>query len=232
MPRVTLLENYLIIENGHVKTYGDDECADLKPILLTGLNMEELFESKLMKVEFSNDDISEQVVLNERIGRKEIIDRKDSAGGILPCSKALLMGYFGTKNSGGAILQFSAEADDEGKLISSSSKKSYLKLQRHLANYTKVVGENIRLKCEVEGFPPPRFKWFQNEAPVREERAKITIRRFSPGGHKYISRLRISKLDILDTAYYKCQASNDGHQVKTTAILKVKLSKYEVQLFI
>lgn len=46
-----------------------------------------------------------------------------------------------------------------------------------MKNYSKTVGESLKIRCVVRGDPPViRFKWFKNEAPLEEERGRIRIR--------------------------------------------------------
>ncbi|GBM25228.1 hypothetical protein AVEN_153411-1 [Araneus ventricosus] len=81
------------------------------------------------------------------------------------------------------------------------------------------------MKCEVKGRPIPKIRWYKNEAPLEEERGKVDVRKLSSGYGKIGSRLRIMHVDIHDTGYYKCEATNDKHTVETTGILMVKAGK-------
>ena len=46
-----------------------------------------------------------------------------------------------------------------------------------MKNYSKTVGDSLKIRCVVRGDPPVvRFKWFKNEAPLQEERGRIRIR--------------------------------------------------------
>jgi hypothetical protein len=40
------------------------------------------------------------------------------------------------------------------------------------------------------------------------------------------SRLRITQLDVHDTGYYKCEASNGMHKIDSTGILFVKMNRW------
>ena len=46
-----------------------------------------------------------------------------------------------------------------------------------MKNYSKTVGDSLKVRCVVRGDPPVvRFKWFKNEAPLEEERGRVRIR--------------------------------------------------------
>ena len=46
-----------------------------------------------------------------------------------------------------------------------------------MKNYSKTVGDSLKVRCVVRGDPPVvRFKWFKNEAPLEEERGRIRIK--------------------------------------------------------
>ena len=46
-----------------------------------------------------------------------------------------------------------------------------------MKNYSKSVGDSLKVRCVVRGDPPVvRFKWFKNEAPLEEERGRVRIR--------------------------------------------------------
>lgn len=49
---------------------------------------------------------------------------------------------------------------------------------RRLSNITKESSETVKLKCEVSSAPAPsRYRWYKNEAPVREEKGRVIIRK-------------------------------------------------------
>ncbi|GFY63034.1 ig-like domain-containing protein [Trichonephila inaurata madagascariensis] len=83
------------------------------------------------------------------------------------------------------------------------------------------------MKCEVKGRPIPKIRWYKNEAPLEPERGKVDVRKYNSGYGKIGSRLRILHVDIHDTGYYKCEATNDKHSVETTGILMVKAGRMQ-----
>jgi hypothetical protein len=63
------------------------------------------------------------------------------------------------------------------------------------------------------------FRWLKNHAPVeKNRRTKIRIR-------DYWSKLVIQDLDVLDSGYYQCTASNSAGSVNTTSVLRVGISR-------
>ncbi|GMR36468.1 hypothetical protein PMAYCL1PPCAC_06663 [Pristionchus mayeri] len=99
---------------------------------------------------------------------------------------------------------------------SSSGSRPYLRLTTSLRNITRNSGTDVRLRCDAIGTPPISFEWKKNHAPV-EKSKRVRIR-----NRENTSRLVISSLDVLDSAFYECTASNIAGSVNSTAILKVK----------
>ncbi|OQV11775.1 Tyrosine-protein kinase transmembrane receptor ROR2 [Hypsibius exemplaris] len=101
--------------------------------------------------------------------------------------------------------------------VTTTRSSNFLYIVEPLANITINSGKEARIKCHVKGNPPPKFRWFKNEAPFESERrGRITIRKEHDG-----SKIRIRNLDVPDTGYYRCEASNGFQKVETTGILKV-----------
>ncbi|XP_054714148.1 tyrosine-protein kinase transmembrane receptor ROR2-like isoform X2 [Uloborus diversus] len=119
--------------------------------------------------------------------------------------------------------------DDKRSEISTVRKDgggaSFIFIERTLMNLTKDSGDNVRMRCEVRGDPVPKIRWYKNEAPLEQERGKVEVRKYTVSDGRIGSRLRINHVDIHDTGYYKCEASNDWHTVETTGILVVKAGR-------
>ncbi|KAE9554550.1 hypothetical protein FO519_002254 [Halicephalobus sp. NKZ332] len=98
----------------------------------------------------------------------------------------------------------------------SSGKRPYIRLNSQLPNITRSAGGEIRIKCEAAAFPLPiEFTWLKNNAPIeKNRRTKIKSK-------DYFSKLIITELEILDSGYYQCTASNVAGSVNTTAVLRV-----------
>lgn len=96
---------------------------------------------------------------------------------------------------------------------------------RGLQNITKVTGEAAKLICEIKSDPSPiDITWFRNDAPInlRKKSSRITIKNTERKLNRYMSRLRITKLDVHDSGFYKCLATNNQRQQKSsTGILNV-----------
>ncbi|GAU93809.1 hypothetical protein RvY_05691-2 [Ramazzottius varieornatus] len=109
----------------------------------------------------------------------------------------------------------STEAEEA--LITTTRSSNFLHIVEPLPNITVNSGKEVRLKCHVKGHPKPKVRWFKNEAPLEaERRGRVTIRKEHDG-----SKIRIRNLDVPDTGYYRCEASNGFDKVETTGILKV-----------
>ncbi|XP_064625462.1 inactive tyrosine-protein kinase transmembrane receptor ROR1-like isoform X3 [Lineus longissimus] len=97
-----------------------------------------------------------------------------------------------------------------------TTEPGYIKVDFHLKNVTKYVGETVRLKCEITGDPVPRYQWLKNDAPILEEKGRISMKPTLWG-----SRLKIESLDTYDTGYYKCIGSNQYGSARTVGVLYV-----------
>ncbi len=68
--------------------------------------------------------------------------------------------------------------------VSSAAPVSSVTFVEPMKNYSKVVGDSLKIRCVVKGEPPvTRFKWFKNEAPLEEERGRIRIRSKTGGNY-------------------------------------------------
>ena len=109
--------------------------------------------------------------------------------------------------------------------------KSSLQFVYPMKNSTRTVGEALKLKCEVRGSPPPsEFRWFVNEAPLVEERGRVKRKDAFPksGGEGVASsRIRFRELDVHDTGFYRCEASNGADTVSGESILKVTMPRQQ-----
>ena len=101
--------------------------------------------------------------------------------------------------------------------------KRTIRVLKPLQNLTLTGGDTLKLRCEFAGDPPPnKFAWYRNEAPL--ERDEAQMRKAFPTQHGWRMRLRIAAVDIHDTGYYRCQASNGLHRAQSTAIVLVNPS--------
>ncbi|KAI6191672.1 Ig-like domain-containing protein [Aphelenchoides bicaudatus] len=107
--------------------------------------------------------------------------------------------------------------------MESGGNRPYIRLTSNLANVTRHTGGEIRLKCEAVGSPQPTFSWLKNHAPL-EKNSRVRIR-----NREFSSKLVIVDLDVLDSGYYQCTASNSAGSVNTTSVLRVSLSKCAVE---
>ncbi|KAH0949395.1 hypothetical protein HN011_007048, partial [Eciton burchellii] len=114
----------------------------------------------------------------------------------------------------------------------SGTKSGTLKFVRTLTNISKDAGGVAHMRCEVVGDPPPtKIRWFKNEAPLEEDRPKITIRKIHAQIHEHAaknlagSRLKITNLDVSDVGFYTCRVTNGKDQIQSEGTLRVDSSK-------
>lgn len=96
-----------------------------------------------------------------------------------------------------------------------------------MKNYSRSAGDALKLKCEVSGAKPAgRFRWFKNEAPLHEEKGRIKIKEKTGGSadETQWSRVRFRDLEVMDSGFYRCEASNGVDTVKAESMLKVHMA--------
>lgn len=108
--------------------------------------------------------------------------------------------------------------------LSSTSDTPLIILEKGLNNITKPVGSSVTLKCQFRYDGPLIFAWYQNNAPLEEREGKFEVRNSRTKSGDHITKLKISKLDPLDTAFYKCEAISGQLSEESTGILKVDMS--------
>jgi len=75
----------------------------------------------------------------------------------------------------------------------------------------------------VEGSEPAtEFRWYKNDAPVLIERGRMRIKTELRSTPQW-SMFKINELETLDTAFYRCEASNAFESVHSDAIVQVNL---------
>ncbi|XP_052264611.1 inactive tyrosine-protein kinase transmembrane receptor ROR1-like isoform X2 [Dreissena polymorpha] len=91
-----------------------------------------------------------------------------------------------------------------------------VKLDVPMHNETRYRNDNLRLRCEITGYPIPKYQWFKDETVLRnKDRVSIKI---TPWG----SRLRIKNLTPEDSGTYGCRGWNNHGSVNTTGYVLVK----------
>ena len=96
-----------------------------------------------------------------------------------------------------------------------------------MKNYSKTVGESLKIRCVVRGNPPVvRFRWFKNEAPLEEERGRVRIRDKTGGSLDQASgtqwsRVRFQDLETMDMGFYRCEANNGVDTISGETVIKI-----------
>ena len=89
-------------------------------------------------------------------------------------------------------------------MTSSTEEDSVLVFVEPMKNYSKVVGDSLKIRCVARGQPPvSQFKWFKNEAPLEEERGRVRIRSKTGSGDTQWSRIRFTELETMDMGFYR-----------------------------
>ena len=80
----------------------------------------------------------------------------------------------GTTETNGTSSNYITGAASSTVTVSSGPTLAFVEPMK---NYSKSVGDSLKVRCVVRGDPPVvRFKWFKNEAPLEEERGRVRIR--------------------------------------------------------
>ena len=120
----------------------------------------------------------------------------------------------------------SSLSDLDGELPRTESNRVSLEMTRALRNTTRDAGGSLKLRCEAEGDPAvTEFRWFKHHAPVITERGRVRIKSNYEESPQW-SQLRINVLETLDTAFYRCEASNGVDKVSSDAIVRVNLGTF------
>ncbi len=106
----------------------------------------------------------------------------------------------------------------------SSSANSTLTFVKELPIVIKQSGDYMRLRCEVEGYPPAtQFKWMKNGVSFSEERNRVKVKTKIRGkgrGTQW-SQLRFKELQTSDTGNYTCKVTNGIDTIVSIAVIKV-----------
>ena len=97
---------------------------------------------------------------------------------------------------------------------------SSLAFVRDFKDLTRQVGDGLKVKCEVKGsFPAIKFRWFRNEAPLKEEPGRVKVKDWVKGTNTQWSILRFCELGTQNTGFCRCEASSGTTTIKSTAVL-------------
>lgn len=100
--------------------------------------------------------------------------------------------------------------------------KSRPKFKSTILNKIAVVGDLVRLQCEVDGTPEPEITWTKDSQNVIQDNNVIIVKTF------FKSVLKIKKARKIDQGKYSCKAFNGfGPPVEASGSLDVEdRSKY------
>lgn len=95
-------------------------------------------------------------------------------------------------------------------------------------------GEDIKLRCDFRSSSKARrskVRWFKNQAPIEVQKDKVSVRTVEKpiddqsGRKRIVSRLILTQVNVLDTGFYKCQASDTKETVESEAVLRIQPGK-------
>ncbi|ESO86644.1 hypothetical protein LOTGIDRAFT_51609, partial [Lottia gigantea] len=98
------------------------------------------------------------------------------------------------------------------------SDTGHIQVDVPLSNYTKYLGQTIRLNCEITGDPTPQYIWYKNTLEIDEN----VDTRYSVKPTDWGSRLRIVNLAADDAGLYSCKAINRFGSKETSGQLVIK----------
>lgn len=100
-----------------------------------------------------------------------------------------------------------------GSFVMLSLCAGYVQLDIPMANTTKYEGETMRIKCEITGFPLPRYQWFKNgilleglqgqTAAASPQQSSRLSAKTTPWGSRYFNNNNKS-LSYYSTAGHSC----------------------------
>jgi len=123
-------------------------------------------------------------------------------------------------------VEITSENELLGRPGREEEKKQTLFLVKKLKNVTKDAGGSLKLRCEARGDPRvTNFKWYKNGVGVIIEKGRVRIKSNLKETPQW-TQLKINVLETLDTAFYKCEASNERETVDSTAVVRVNLGSY------
>ncbi|KAJ8713837.1 hypothetical protein PYW08_007457 [Mythimna loreyi] len=79
------------------------------------------------------------------------------------------------------------------------------------------LGADLRLTCEIDGFPEPTVYWTKDGVTIQPDGARISIT-----GSTIVSRLLVTQVTVADSGMYACHASNTYSSQTDTAQINVQ----------
>lgn len=150
----------------------------------------------------------------------------------------VLGGLISRTHSQGSNQDLQSLPDHSNEINNIKQESSSLQFIYAMKNYSRVVGDALKIKCEVSGNPgATEFHWFKNEAPFYEEKGRIKIKEKLGGTDPQWSRIRFRELEVMDTGFYRCEASNGQTTISGETIIRVapsggkKTSHYDEDVY-
>jgi len=78
-----------------------------------------------------------------------------------------------------------------------------------LIRLTARVGDNVEMKCDVTGSPPPPIEWHRNGADLSTGSPDDDVRIFSDGS------LYLTRIQLVHAGNYSCRAARNPDVVQT-----------------
>ncbi|KMQ97677.1 tyrosine-protein kinase transmembrane receptor ror1-like protein [Lasius niger] len=182
-----------------------------------------------MKTMLKSENVPVEFLWNQMVGQELFLLKQTCGNGDIEDSDTDVQDYSTDEDYNDVFDSTSNGTDVDA---ASGTKSGTLKFVRTLTNISKDAGGVAHMRCEVVGDPPPtKIRWFKNEAPLAEDRPKITIRKIHAQIHEHAaknlagSRLKIINLDVSDVGFYTCRVTNGKDQIQSEGTLRVDSSK-------
>ncbi len=88
-----------------------------------------------------------------------------------------------------------------------------------------MVGDNLRVECQIRGIPAPIFTWFKDGKPLNSG-SGIEISR--PAGEEFLSRVNIPSATLANDGVYTCVGENDAGNISMEIIVEGNESPREL----
>ncbi len=81
-----------------------------------------------------------------------------------------------------------------------------------------IVGDNLRVECEIRGIPTPVISWLKDDKPLTSGSG---IEFFTPSGDEFLSRVNIPSATLANDGTYTCVGENAAGSISMEIIVEV-----------
>lgn len=62
----------------------------------------------------------------------------------------------------------------------------HVRLDVKMDNITRYKNQNLRIRCEITGYPVPKYEWYKDEVVLRDDKDRVSIK-LTPWGSRSVS---------------------------------------------